>query len=87
MVPNLSSLSHRGTYYYNKNSITLKLLRNLRLNPKLYEYEQLEVAFDFNLTSLGPLGCQVLVHELPYYRKTWAPHVIDGFYIGPALNN
>ena len=67
--------------------LTLNLLRPSRLNPKLSAYAQLEGAFDFNCTPLAPPGTRVIVHENPNQRRTWAPHGIDGWYIGPALDH
>ena len=67
--------------------LTLNLLRPSRLNPKLSAYAQLDGTFDFNRTLLAPPGTQVIVHEKPTQRRTWAPHGIDGWYIGPALDH
>ena len=67
--------------------LTLNLLRPSRLNPKLSAYAQLEGTFDFNRTPLAPPGTRVIVHEKPSQRRTWAPHGIDGWYIGPALDH
>ena len=67
--------------------LTLNLLRPSRLNPKLSAHAQLEGAFDFNRTPLAPPGTRVIVHEKPNQRRTWAPHGIDGWYIGPAMDH
>ena len=67
--------------------LTLNLLRPSRLNPKLSAYAQLEGTFDFNRTPLAPPGTRVIVHEKPTQRRTWAPHGIDGWYVGPALDH
>ena len=67
--------------------LTLNLLRPSQLNPKLSAYAQLEGAFDFNRTPLAPPGTRVIVHEKPTQRRTWAPHGVDGWYIGPALDH
>ena len=67
--------------------LTLNLLRPSRLNPKLSAYAQLEGTFDFNRTPLAPPGTRVIVHEKPTQRRTWAPHGIDGWYIGPAMDH
>jgi hypothetical protein len=66
---------------------TLNLLRGPRINPKLSAYAQLNGAFDFNCTPMGPPGTRVLVHELPEARRTWAPHAVPGWYIGPAFEH
>ena len=67
--------------------ITLNLLRGSRINPKLSAYAQVYGAFDFNRTPLAPPGTKVLVHEKPTVRGTWAPHAVDGWYLGPAENH
>jgi len=66
---------------------TLNLLRGSRINPKLSAYAQLNGAFDFNRTPMGPPGTRVLVHELPEARGTWAPHAVPRWYIGPAFEH
>ena len=67
--------------------LTLNLLRPSQLNPILSAYAQLEGAFDFTRTPLAPLGTCVIVHEKPTQRRTWAPHGVDGWYIGPAMDH
>jgi len=36
---------------------------------------------------LAPPGTKVIIHEPPSQRKSWAPHGIDGWYIGPATEH
>jgi hypothetical protein len=67
--------------------ITLNLLRASRINPNLSAHAQVNGHFDFNRTPLGPVGCRVIAHEKPANRNTWAPHGLDGWYIGPALES
>ena len=67
--------------------LTLNLLHPSRLNPKLSAYAQLEGAFDFTCIPLAPPGTHATVHEKPTQRCTWAPHGIDGWYIGPAMDH
>jgi hypothetical protein len=72
----------------NATRITLNLLRGSRINPKLSAWAQVHGTFDFkNRTPLGPPGCRVLAHEKPDKHKTWAPHGLDGWYVGPALKS
>jgi hypothetical protein len=63
---------------------TLNLLRPSRINPRLSAEAQLNGAFDYNKTPFAPPGTQVLVHEKSSTRRTWAPHGLDGWYIGRA---
>ena len=67
--------------------ITLNLLRDSHLNPRLSAYSQLHVAFNFNRTPLAPPGTKVLVHEVPEIRETWSPHTFDAWYLVPAMHH
>lgn len=67
--------------------ITLNLLRTSAINPQLSAYAQIHGAFDFNRTPLGPPGTRVLVHDKPTQRGTWAPHGVEGWYTGPAMEH
>ena len=64
-------------------SLTLNLLRQLRMNPKLSGYAQLHREFNYNATPLAPPGTQVIIHETPTVRGTWASHGVKGWYLGP----
>ena len=64
--------------------LSLNLLRSSRINPKLSAWAQVHGAFDFNRTPLAPPGTRVLIHEPSTVRETWAPHAVEGWYVGPA---
>jgi hypothetical protein len=65
-------------------TLTLNLLRQSRINPRLSSDAQLNGIFDFNATPLAPPGTRVIVHDKSTVRRTWAPHGTDGWYEGPA---
>ena len=67
-----------------QTNLTLNLLRPSHLNPRMSAEAMMNGPFDFNRTPIAPLGTKVLVHEKPAVRGTWAPHAIDGWYVGPA---
>jgi hypothetical protein len=67
--------------------ITLNLLRQSRLNPKLSAHVQLHGLFDYNKTPLAPPGTKVIMHEKPDHRGSWSPHGLNGWYIGPAMEH
>jgi hypothetical protein len=67
--------------------LSLNLLRGSRLNPKLSAHAQMFGNFDYNRTPIAPPGVRVIVHEKPEKRSTWAPHGVDGWYVGPALES
>jgi hypothetical protein len=43
--------------------------------------------FDFNRTPLAPPGTKVLIHEKTDIQQTWAPHAVEGWYLGPSLRH
>jgi hypothetical protein len=67
--------------------ITLNMLRNSRINPKLPAATHLFGQYDFNRAPMAPPGTRIIVHETPGRRRTWAPHGQDGWYIGPAFEH
>ena len=58
--------------------ITFNLIRGSHINNKLLAHAQVHGAFDFNRTPLAPPVTQVLVHEKPLVKGTWARHAVDG---------
>jgi len=66
--------------------ITLNHLRSSRRQPKLSAHACLFGNFDFNKTPLAVPGTKVIVHETPSQRRTFAPHGVEGYYVGPPLN-
>jgi Reverse transcriptase (RNA-dependent DNA polymerase) len=67
--------------------ITLNLLRTSRINPNLSAYAQVFGAYNFAANPLAPPGTHVLVHEKPAHRASWAPHAVDAWYVGPAVQH
>jgi len=56
--------------------ITLNLLRNARLNPKLSSYSFLFGPYDFKKYPLMPPGTEVVVHSKPSNQESFFPHDI-----------
>jgi hypothetical protein len=67
--------------------LTLNLLRQSTLNPRILAWEFFHGPFDFNKTLLAPVGCRVLIHAKLVTRQSWDFCAKDDFYIGPALNS
>jgi hypothetical protein len=67
--------------------LTLNLLRQSTLNPRISAWEFFQGPFDFNKTPLGPVGCRVLIHAKPATRRSWDFCAKNGFYIGPAMDS
>ncbi len=70
-----------------QGELTLNLLRNSRVNPRLSAWAYVFGPFNFNSTPLAPPGTKVVVHIKPHKRASWDPHGIEGFYTGPALHH
>ena len=68
-------------------SLTIKLLRQSRMNPKLSGYAQLHGEFNYNATPLAPPVTQVIIHKKPTVRRTWASHVVKGWNLGPSMDH
>ena len=66
--------------------IILNLLRFSRRQPNLPAYAATFGNFKFDLTPLALPGTHVLVHETNEQRASFAPHGVDGWYIGPSLD-
>ena len=71
--------------FLSQSTLNLNLLRKCHFNPFL-EYAALHGIFDYNKTTLSPLGIRFLVHKNTTNHCTWAPHGTDGYYICTALN-
>jgi hypothetical protein len=67
--------------------LTLNLLRQSTLNPRISAWEFFQGPFDLNKTPLGQVGCRVLVHAKPATRCSWDFCAKNGFYIGPAMDS
>ncbi len=67
--------------------ITLNLLRQSRINPKLSAYAQIHGAFDYNRTPIAPPGTRIISHVKADKRTSWAPHGDAGWYTGPAMEH
>jgi hypothetical protein len=67
--------------------ITLNLLRQSRLNPKLSSRAQLNGLFDYNATPLAPPGTRVIIHKKTDKIGSWAPHGQNRWYVGPEMEH
>jgi hypothetical protein len=67
--------------------LTLNLLRQSRVNPKLSAYAQLHGQFDFNRTPLAPPGCESIIFNGPDQRASWDFHGEKAWYTEPAMEH
>ena len=66
--------------------LTLKLLRNEKLNPKLLTWAYLFGNHDFKKVPLLLLGVKIILHAKPGKRASWEFHGETGWYVGPATH-
>ena len=67
--------------------MTLNLLRNGRINPKLLSWVYINGCHDFNRHPLAPPGTKLIIHSKPSNRSSWAFHGRLGWYVGPATSH
>jgi hypothetical protein len=67
--------------------LTVNLLRQATINPKISTWEYFNDPFDCNKTPLAPVGCRVLIHSKPTMRQSWDYRAKQGFYVGPVLDH
>jgi len=71
-----------------QSELTLNHLCPYTPQPHLSAYEGLfGKKFDFVAHPIHPLGTKIVILDPVSNRESWAPHGLDGFYIGPALDH
>jgi hypothetical protein len=67
--------------------LTVNLLHQATINPKISACEYFNGPFDFNKITLSPVSCRVLIHAKPATCRSWDYRANQGFYVGPALDH
>jgi hypothetical protein len=67
--------------------IILNLLHTSRLHPQLSAADHFRGLIDYNKIAFAPPGCNIISHEKPPQRRTWAPHGQPGYLLGPAVHH
>ena len=70
-----------------QTELTINLLRQATLNPRMSAWEYYNGAFDYTATPLGPIGCKIMIHNTSNKRKSWDQRGREGFSVGPALQH
>ena len=68
-------------------TMTLHMLRQSQLSRELSAYEQVNGIHNFECTPLATLGYKVENYDKSHKQLTYAPHSVDGWYLGPAVHN
>jgi hypothetical protein len=67
--------------------ISLNLLRQSRINPRISAWEQVHGPYDFNAHPMHPPGTRCVVLDDPSKRQSFANHGTQCYYVGPALQH
>jgi hypothetical protein len=67
--------------------MSLNLLRTSRLHPQLSAAAHLHSLVDYNKNAFTPPVCKVIAHENPSQGRTWAPHDLPGYSLGPSMHH
>jgi hypothetical protein len=67
--------------------LTLNILRTSRQHPQLSAAAHYHDMGDYNKKAFAPPGCNIIAHDKPSKRCTWAPHGQHGYSLGPAMHN
>ena len=70
-----------------QTELTLNLLCQATINPKMSAWEYFNGPFDYAATQLVPLGSIVMIHNTVKTRKSWDQRGQEGFYIHPNLQH
>jgi hypothetical protein len=70
-----------------QSTITLNMIHQSSINPKVSAQLQLYGHYDFNQAPMAPPDTRVAAHEKPEQRASWDPHSVDGWYLGPTLDH
>ena len=67
--------------------LTINSLRPFGPDPSISAHEGIfGEPYDFTAHPIGPIGHAVLCFAASSARTSWAPHGLEGFYVGPALD-
>ena len=70
-----------------QRELTINLLRQTTLNPRMSAWKYYNLSFDYSATPLGPLGCKIMIHKTSNTRKYLDQWGREGFSVGPALQH
>ena len=70
-----------------QTELTINLLWQAILNPRMSAWEYFNSDFDYTATPLGPIGCKIIIHTTSNKRKSWDQRGREGFSVGPALQH
>ena len=70
-----------------QKDITINLIHQATLNPRISAWEYLKGALDYAATPLDPIGCKIIIHTTSKNRKFWDQRGRKWFSVEPALHH
>ena len=70
-----------------QTELTINIIRQATLNPKISAWEYFNGAFEYEATPLEPIGCKIVIHTTSNNRKSWYQRGREGFIVGTALQH
>ena len=70
-----------------QSELTINLLRSSYFCPHTSAWHALHGSYNFNHEPIAPPRIRITCFETPLQRASWAPHGIDGNYVGPSFNH
>jgi hypothetical protein len=67
--------------------MTLNLLCKSRQHPQLSAAAHFHGMLYYNKTAFATPGYNIIAHEKPSQRRTWAPHCQHGYLLGPTMHH
>ena len=69
-----------------QTELTLNLLLQSTLNPRISAWGYFNVIFDYAANPLDTIGCKIIIHTTSNNSKSWDQQGRKGFIVGPALH-
>ena len=63
-----------------QTELTINLLRQATINPRMSAWEYYNGGFDYTATPLVPIGCKIIIHNTSNKRKSWEKKRTRGIY-------
>ena len=78
---------HQGDELIKQTLLTLNLLRQSSVGPKVSAYACHHSWFDYSQMSSTPMGCAVQFYIKANRQHSWDEHASDGWYLGTLLEH
>ena len=69
-----------------QTELTLNLLRQARLNPRISAWVYFNGAFEYEATLLGTVGYKIVINTMSNNLKSWDKRGREEFSVGPSLH-